>query len=154
MSEYSADPYPGQGRNVARYDRHYESRLLPLAAAGRASRWMGEPPPTTGHRLLGGGEPCSQGAAEGATRPVDRRSAPTPGGQGPATWSPGPEAGSDHRNARHDAAVARSAGRPEVDVRAAAARASRNHEGDRAAHCADGDRESKLGLQPYPRRVE
>src|SRR5439155_14374842 len=51
------------------------ARALSLAAA-RDPRWMGQPPPTGGHRVPRGGEPRPWGAAEGAARPVDRRPAP------------------------------------------------------------------------------
>src|SRR3989441_5503409 len=89
---------------------------------------MGQPSSTAAHRVPGGEEPRSQGAADGAARSVDRRPAPTARGEGPATWSPRPEAGGDHRDARHDPAVAPAADRREVDVRAEAAGASRDHE--------------------------
>src|SRR5213593_879919 len=106
---------------------------------------MGQPPPTTSHRVPGGGEPRSQGAADGAARSVDRRPAPTARGEGPATRSPGPWAGGDDRDARHDPEVAPAADRREVDVRAEAAGASRHHEGDLIADSADGHGESSVG---------
>src|SRR3989442_14074878 len=68
---------------------------------------MGQPPPTTSHRVPGGREPHSQGAM----RSVDRRPAPAARGAGPATRSPSPEAGGDHRDARHDPAGAPAGGR-------------------------------------------
>ena len=84
----------------------YDGRPLSLAAAARDPRWMGQPPPTGGHRVPRGGEPRPQGAAQGAARPVDRRPAPTSRGEGPATRSSDPEAGRDHRDTRHDPALA------------------------------------------------
>ena len=42
----------------------------------------------------------------------------------------------------------------EGDIRAQTRWASGTQEGDRVADCTDGDRESTLGLQPDPRRVE
>src|SRR2546428_690103 len=75
-------------------------------------------------------------------------------GEGPATRSPDPEAGRDHRDTRHDPALAPAPDRPEVDVRAEAARPSREDEGDRVAHCADGHGQSSVRLQSHPGRVE
>ena len=60
----------------------YDGRSLPLAGAARDPRGMGQPPPTTRHRVPGGGEPGPQGAAGGAPPPADRRPAPTPRGEG------------------------------------------------------------------------
>jgi len=37
--------------------------MTALAAAVRDPRWMGQPPPTAGHRVPHGGEPRPQGAA-------------------------------------------------------------------------------------------
>src|ERR687892_1119097 len=115
---------------------------------------MDQPPPTTGHRVPGGGKPRPQGAAEGAAPPADRRPAPTPRGEGPATRSPDPEAGGDDRDARHDPAVAPAADRAEVDIRAEAAGASRDNEGDLSAYRSDGHGEPRVGVQPDPGRVE
>ena len=115
---------------------------------------MGQPPPTAGHRVPRGGERRPPEAAEGAARPVDRRSAPASRGEGPATRSPDPEAGRDHRDTRHDPAVAPAPDRPEVDVRAEAARSARDDEGNRVAHCPDGHGQSRVGLQSHPGRVE
>src|SRR5215510_10447153 len=42
----------------------------------------------------------------------------------------------------------------EVDVGVSASGVSWAHEGDRGAHRADGDGESRLGLQPHPGGVE
>src|SRR5918996_862204 len=66
MSEYSAEPVPGTRPECSTVRSAYESRPLPLAAAARDPRWMGQPPPTTSHRVPGGGKPRPQGAAEGA----------------------------------------------------------------------------------------
>src|SRR5437870_10938013 len=89
------------------------ARALSLATA-RDPRWMGQPPPTAGHRVPHGGERRPPEAAEGAARPVDRRSAPASRGEGPATRSPDPEAGGEHRDTRHDPAVTPATDRPEV----------------------------------------
>jgi hypothetical protein len=117
----------------------HERRPLPLAASARDPRWMVNRRQQLVIEYLVE-ETRPQGPVEGAAPPVDRRPAPTPRGQGPATRSPGPEAGSNHRDARLDPAVAPAADRPEVDVRAEAARAARVHAGDRLPHSEDGQR--------------
>src|SRR2546428_12740435 len=94
----------------------YHHRPLSLEGTARDLRWMGQPPPTAGHRVPRGGEPRPQGAAEGAARPADQRSAPASRGEAPATRSPDPEADGDHRHTRHDPAVAPAADRPDVDA--------------------------------------
>src|SRR2546428_14185368 len=71
-------------------------------------------------------------------------------GEGPATRSPDPEAGRDHRDTRHDPALAPAPDRPEVDVPAEAARPARADEGDRLAHCAAGHAQSSDALQSQP----
>src|SRR5882672_2165710 len=147
-------PCPGQGPECGTVRSAYDGRSLSLAATARDPRWMGQPPPTADHRVPRGGEPRPQGAAEGAARPVDRRSAPSPRGEGPTTRAPGSATGGDHRDAGYDPALVPAADRPEVDVGVPPAGASRPHEGDRGAHRADGDRESSLGLQPHPGCVE
>ncbi len=138
----------------------YDERSLPLAGAARNARGMGQPPPTTRHRVPPGGEPRPQGAAEGAPPPADRRPAPTPRREGPPPRSPGLAAGRDHRDPRHDPAMAPTADRPEVDVHADAARPSPDHAGDLVADSPDGHGESGVGLhadsgsaeEPGPRR--
>jgi hypothetical protein len=115
---------------------------------------MGQPPPTTRYRVPGGGEPYPQGAGEGAPPPAHRRPAPTPRGDRSPTRSTGLAAGRDHRDPRHDSAMAPAADRPEVDVHADAARPSRDHAGDLVAHSADGHRESGVGLHAHPGGAE
>jgi len=131
-----------------------DGRTLARAAASRDTSWMGQPPATRGDRVLSGGKPRPQGATERAAGTVDRQPTPPSGGQGPATRSPDPEAGGDDCDARHDFTVAPAADCAEVDIRAEAARASGDYEGDLSAHRANGHREPPVGLQPDPGRVE
>jgi hypothetical protein len=120
--------------------------LYPLAGAARDPRGVGQPPPTRRHRVPGGGEPCPQGAGEGAPPPVDRRPAPTPHCEGSPARATGLEAGRDDRDAGHDLAMAPAVDRPEVDVHVEAARPSRDHAGDLVTHSADGQGESRVGI--------
>src|SRR5439155_10437570 len=65
--------------------------MTALAAAVRDPRWMGQPPPTAGHRVPHGGEPRPQGAAEpaanndGICRATARPLRPSPAAAG--HWS-------------------------------------------------------------------
>ena len=118
VSEYSAEPVPGTRPECSTVRSAYESRSVPLTAAARHPRRMGQPPPTARYRVPGGGEPCPQGAGEGAPPAADRRPAPTPRGERSPTRSPGLAAGRNDRDSRHDPAMAPAADRPEVDVHA------------------------------------
>src|SRR5439155_15265718 len=114
-----------------------DCRTHPLASAACDHGRMDQSPPTTRHRIPGGGEPGAQGATDGAPPPADRRSAPTPRREGaPARWTR-LAAGRHDRDARHNPSVAPPPDRPAVDVRAEATRPSRTHAGDLVPQSAD-----------------
>ena len=74
--------------------------------------------------------------AKGAL-PVDRLPASAPRREGAPTRPAGLTAGRDHRDPRHHPPVQPAADRPEVDVRAEAARPSWDHARDLVPHSAD-----------------
>src|SRR5215510_1539155 len=111
---------------------------------------MGQSSPTTRRRVPGRGKPGPQGATEGAPPPAEQRPAPTPGREGPPSRSADLAAGRDYRDRGHDPAMAPAADCPEADVHADATRPSRDHETDLDPDCADGHRESRLGLHADP----
>src|SRR4029450_10572301 len=102
---------------------------------------MGQSPPTTRHRVPGGGESRPEGAGKGAPPPVDRRPAPTPRGERAPTRPTGVAAGRDPRD-RSVRKLGRAFTRSPVRVRSA-------NEG-RLLPFADAARDPRWMGQPPP----
>ena len=73
---------------------------------------------------------------------------------GASAWASRVGAGRDHRDARHNPALASSVGGPQVDVCARQWRASRTTSAPSSAGHSDGDGESDVGLYADPGCLE